>query len=903
MSLLYNEKNEISKSYLKLEIYKSQICQSIKAPLPYGLCILFDDFPEKYIEPITNENEIFKSSENKFIYYLNENDISQNKLFEKEFIINSYTTSIFIIKKNFASVKIPILYSKKDNKKQWFFLKDINDNICIKILISIEIYLENKIINNFKSNNSKNILKRNSETIKENKMYDKISNNNNLNNINYYNKKIINKSLVNNHNNTCIVTTNYNSNSGNSQLNITNNIYMKTINNNSNNINNLNITFPFNFSPIPIFGKSNSFFIETIKEKDNNKVHINQNSFKSLIDKKSKDTENKDLKLISENDGDSITINDNDNSDEIKTEIKNDILNNKEDLFDKINTLILKKKEEIKNNQQIYTDNYNNYLKEKKIIVKNGKILEKENEKIKNNIKIIEKSKQIYETKALNLNEYIMDFSKTLNRDVIQNELYEYERTIMENLNNISFAFNNIEYLKNQTKKRIYNKINNNKSMNKKKSHNSLYFHNKNKINNPIIAKKLNFENKSNRKIGKELYSNREINSFNTKNSPIYKLKEFNSKLSLSIPNSEKRNDEKKDNNNIDENNKTIKNYINKKKSNDNNFTKYNNKLRDYYYDTLDKKEYKKKASKSNLIKGKLKLKIPFNENSANNIETKYILTKNNFNKEFFSIKTNSINTNNISNKSINIKNKGKNKKISNLNSEKMKSDKFLFKNKCINNNYKKSYTIIDKKFISIENKSLNSTVHCKLSIDNNNLYKKKLNKKEKIKYDKKSFNNETLKNLNNYNNNYFKGKPILISNNNNSLGNESFLKNNFIDTEIDLNKKTIDNCSKTNLNNNKIIRRKTKNNTVKLKSNINGNESCKKKNVNFRKSLNTKGDIVILNIEKQNKQTIRDNEQNNNSKNIALTHIYAKPIGININSNYNDINKKNFIKNKNKDK
>ena len=903
MSLLYNEKNEISKSYLKLEIYKSQICQSIKAPLPYGLCILFDDFPEKYIEPITNENEIFKSSENKFIYYLNENDISQNKLFEKEFIINSYTTSIFIIKKNFASVKIPILYSKKDNKKQWFFLKDINDNICIKILISIEIYLENKIINNFKSNNSKNILKRNSETIKENKMYDKISNNNNLNNINYYNKKIINKSLVNNHNNTCIVTTNYNSNSGNSQLNITNNIYMKTINNNSNNINNLNITFPFNFSPIPIFGKSNSFFIETIKEKDNNKVHINQNSFKSLIDKKSKDTENKDLKLISENDGDSITINDNDNSDEIKTEIKNNILNNKEDLFDKINTLILKKKEEIKNNQQIYTDNYNNYLKEKKIIVKNGKILEKENEKIKNNIKIIEKSKQIYETKALNLNEYIMDFSKTLNRDVIQNELYEYERTIMENLNNISFAFNNIEYLKNQTKKRIYNKINNNKSMNKKKSHNSLYFHNKNKINNPIIAKKLNFENKSNRKIGKELYSNREINSFNKKNSPIYKLKEFNSKLSLSIPNSEKRNDEKKDNNNIDENNKTIKNYINKKKSNDNNFTKYNNKLRDYYYDTLDKKEYKKKASKSNLIKGKLKLKIPFNENSANNIETKYILTKNNFNKEFFSIKTNSINTNNISNKSINIKNKGKNKKISNLNSEKMKSDKFLFKNKCINNNYKKSYTIIDKKFISIENKSLNSTVHCKLSIDNNNLYKKKLNKKEKIKYDKKSFNNETLKNLNNYNNNYFKGKPILISNNNNSLGNESFLKNNFIDTEIDLNKKTIDNCSKTNLNNNKIIRRKTKNNTVKLKSNINGNESCKKKNVNFRKSLNTKGDIVILNIEKQNKQTIRDNEQNNNSKNIALTHIYAKPIGININSNYNDINKKNFIKNKNKDK
>ena len=885
-----DQENNVSKSYLKLEIYQSQLCHSIKPPLPYGLSILFDNFPVKYIEPITNENEIFNSSGNTFIYYLNENLISQNDLFEKEIIINSYTTSIFIIKKNFASVKIPILYTKNENKKQWFFLKDINDNICIKILISIEIYLGNKILNISKFNNSNNILKRNSETIKENKMYDKISHNNNINQINY-NKNIINNNLINNNNNnTCILTTNYNTNSGNSLLNITNNIYMKTINNNSNNINNLNITFPFNFSPIPIFGKSNSFFIETIKDKDNNKIHINQYSFKSLVDKNSKNTENEDLQLISENDCDSITINDNDiySDENMSDNNKKDILNNKDTLLETINNLISKKNEDIKNNQQIHSDNFNNFLKDKKLTGKFGKTLEKENEKIKNNIKIIEKSKQIYETKALNLNEYITDLSEQLNRNNIQNELDDYERNIFTNINSIYSSFNNIENLLHQSKKGIYNKNKNNnyKIINEKKSYDNFYSQNKiynqNKtFNNPIITKKLNFDSNSYRKIGTDLNSNREINRFNRKDSPInYKIKDFNSKLSLSITKSEKRKDNK--------------NMTNKKKVNDNNYKRYNNKLRDYYYDTLDKKELKKKPSKSNLIKGKLKLKIPFNDNSANNIETKYFITKKNYNKDHFSNKANSINNNNISNKSINIK-KGKNKKkLSNVNSQKIKSDKYLFKNKCINNNYKKSYTIIDKKYISIENKSLNSTINSKLSVDNNNLCKKKLDKKEKNNYNKKSFNNETLRNLNNYNNNYFKGKPILISNNNNSLGNDSFLKNNYNNTEIELNKRTIENCS----NNNKIIRRKGKNHTVKINVNINGNESYKK-NINFRNSLNVQRDILILNIDNKNKQNSRESNLFNNNKNIALTHIYSKPIGINLNTDYNDINNNYYIKNK----
>ena len=195
MSLSFNEKNISSQSYLKLEIYRSQICQNIKVPIPYGLSINFDDFPVKFIEPVKNENEIFKS-ENSFIYNLNDNNLLKNELIEKEFIINSYTTSIFILKKNFASVKIPILYSDKNNQKQWFFLKDLNDNICIKILISIEINIVNKIYKNLKSNNSNNILKQNSETIKENKSNKNKSNINYINAINHQKKKYKNKNII-----------------------------------------------------------------------------------------------------------------------------------------------------------------------------------------------------------------------------------------------------------------------------------------------------------------------------------------------------------------------------------------------------------------------------------------------------------------------------------------------------------------------------------------------------------------------------------------------------------------------------------------------------------------------------------------------------------------------------------
>ena len=806
MSLSFNGYNIASQSYFKLVIHQSQICKNIKVPIPYGLSIIFDDFPVKCIEPIKNENVILKSPQNEIIYNLNNSNLSKKELIEKEFIINSYTTSIFILKKNFASVKIPILYSDNNSQKQWFFLKDINENICIKILISIEIYIANEIFDNFNLNNEYNILKQNSETIKENRINKNI---NYINAMNHHNKGIKKKYSINNHN-TYIVSTNYNSSMGKSLLNITNNIYMKSTNNNSNNINNLNITFPLNFSPLTFFDENNSFFIDTIGQKKNNSNSIiqNKNSIKPL-NENNEILDKERLRLISENDLDSITIKDNDiYSDDLSN---NEMIDKNDNIIDEINKLFSMKNDGILRRQNEYSVNYNNYLKDKKNLAQKGRIMEKENENIKNNLKNIEKSKQIYENKTLNLNESLMNFSKSLYRENIQNELDEFDKVVMTNINNISCNLNNINIMKNFN--RIKNKINNKKN-------------NIDKI----------FINKNN---------NSNLNNNSHKSS---KLTEFN-KSNSNLSNSENINE---DNNKII-NNKIIKSYKNKNRIIDNRFKKCETKkncnlFRDFSY-ILNKKDSKKKCSKINLTKGKSKMKISFNENSVNNLEKKYLISKNNYNKEKLVLNSINISNNNIPNKNkiLNRNNNKTIKKLSNLNTKKLKNDKYLFKTNYFDYNYKKCNTSINKKIISLENQSLSGTINSKrsTSIEKNNLYKKKLTQKENINFNKKRFNNETFIKLSNNSN--FKEKLNFIYNNINSLGNDCLKKSELTEKELIL--KANDNKNP----NSKIIRRKTKNKTVKINFNININKSSKKK-TKFRNSLKLPGDEILLNLEKQNK-------------------------------------------------
>ena len=951
MSSSFTEKQGTSKSYIKLEIFQSQICQNIKLSLPYGLSISFENFPEKYIEPIKNENEFLKSLENQFIYYLNNNNLTQDDLIGKEFIINSYSTSIFMVKKNFASVKIPILYSKKNNEKKWFFLKDLKDNICIKILVSIEISLLQKTKEYYYINCPNNILKENSETIKENKMdiYNKSSNNSNEIN---HKKNNSNKYLINNFN-TYLGSTNFNSISGNSFINITNNVFMKTINNTSNlNLNDMNITFPFNFSPIPVCGKNNSFFIGTKRETIKNE-NINSYISNDLFNKKyfkNKDNninikKNKieDLKLITENECDSLTINNNDiGSEELSN---NEILSNNkiqeknDNLFEKINDLITMKNEEILDYQLVCSNNYNNYLKAKGNTAKNIKIIDKENEKFKNKIKNIEKSKQIYEARALNLNENMISYTKNLNRKKIQNELDDYERLIMINLNNINLGLNNIENELTH-KNNINDYINNNKRKsiiieNKEKppqknttKKSKLYsFEVNSKIEltslnrtifTPKYIKKLSFPNQLNAKISNKINSNRKSQKFNKKYSPInYKLKEFNTKLNLSISNSDHINEENNYNNNIINN--AIKSYINKNIINNNKYKnhiqkKYSNIFKDYKSDTFGRKEYKKKPSKSNLIRGNIKLKIEnsnINPEASLNYQYKHALSNNNWNEEALAARIKSKKTysnNKISNKTININSIIKiKKKLCNTNCNKIKSNKYLFISKYLNNNYKNSNTSLDENLFSIENKYSYNTINTQPSLDKNNTSKRKINKDE-LNYKQKSFNNERLKNLYSYNKNYFRGKPILISNHSNYIGDNYSFKINHFNTDYNLSKRTIDACPKANktINSTRIIRRKMKTNTVKskLKININSNESNKKKNTKFRNSLIIPGDIFLSNSQKQNKRNGREKYRINSKNFITLTHTYSKLIGININNknNKNDlyyINGKNIGKQK----
>ena len=98
--------------------------------------------------------------------------MNNDNLLSKEFIINSYIISAFILKKNFASVKIPLISYKNDKnqkiKKEWYFLKDINNNICIQLLLSIDINIPNRNIQTNKFNMKNNILFQNNKTIKEN---------------------------------------------------------------------------------------------------------------------------------------------------------------------------------------------------------------------------------------------------------------------------------------------------------------------------------------------------------------------------------------------------------------------------------------------------------------------------------------------------------------------------------------------------------------------------------------------------------------------------------------------------------------------------------------------------------------------------------------------------------------
>ena len=481
MSLSYIENKEVDKRpYIKLIIYESQICENINVPMPYGLSISFNNNTKQFIEKINSDNEILKPPENTFIYYLDKIDFNNQNL---EFVITSYTTSIFFLKKNFASSKIQIQSNNLNNiEKTCFFLKDINNNICIKLLISIEINIPNekKKENKIKTINN-NILCNNNKIIYENKIKNKSRSNTNH--------------LINNPN-TYLISTNYNSSRGNSLLNLTNNIY--NINSNKN----LNLSFPINLSPIMLIGKSNSFFIDSKnKQMENNMKIINNNLLYS------KSLKSKEEKNPLTNDDDSLIINDNENDFELIEE--NDKDNDRKNIIEyNLNELINIKKNE---------------LDKKGFNKKNN---DKYRQEIYDEINIYEKI-------------YILNINNIYNENKIIEEKLVSKKQIRKNSNSNS----NMDIIT-PRKAESYNKINLYERINKKTKKGILCL-NKTIPHNQMYIKKLNLPNK-NKNIKNYINSGRKLNNkkYTPIN---YKYKKFNRKLSTSasnISNNEKMNND-----------------------------------------------------------------------------------------------------------------------------------------------------------------------------------------------------------------------------------------------------------------------------------------------------------------------------------------------------------------------
>ena len=725
MSLSFSENKDSLKSYIKLEIHESQICPEMNVPLPYGINISLGNLQEKNIEPINKEKEVFQTPINQFIYYFDKNNFDYNNLLDKEIIINSYTTSIFILKKNFASVKIPFSLNKNDIiKKQWYNLKDINNKVCIKLLLSVYVNISNNQIKENKFELTNDILYKNNKTINENKKF--------------YISRANTNYLLNNHNN-YLISTNYNSSNGNSLLTLTNNIY------NANN--NLNTSLPINLSPITFVGKTNSFFIDSKNKQMENNLNIINNNLLYQI------KANEENNLIKKEE-DSIIVNDN----EI-TEVEENN-NNKIDGIKKeensINNLINKKINQLDKNLTLNDFNKENYFKIKKDMTKNTQTLEKEKTKYKNGIKYLEKSKEKYELKIIKLNENLQLTEEYEYRKNIQKELDNYEKSFFQNINFISNINNNLDKLlftKRKDKKKI-----NNLTPKKAESFNDINIieKEKNKIkkgitslnktipHNPLFIKKLNFQNKK-EKICNIINSGREIN--NKKETPInYKFKKFNRKLSTSTSN-------------ISNSENETKNTILKTEGKEKKKSINNGSINVSKFKKIDKINIKRKSLK---IDGNLK--IPFNEiinnkknDSCTNTLNKYSFVKINLNK----IKKNSTITNNKKYSDCNI-NKSNIQKIKTIETD--ANTKYNRPN-CF---HKISLITVDKNFLSIENISPNNNNINKTALSKiNNIGKKKLKLADKMKFNNNNKKNLNIDNFKGFKFNFYKGNTMFIKTSN----------------------------------------------------------------------------------------------------------------------------------------
>lgn len=478
MSLLSLKKNEKSTAYIKLILYQSQLTQNsktIKNVFPYFISIQFNKRPEKLISPINNVNQVFNISKTKYKYFIRKNE---QKVIIK---ISCYTKTFYLMKKNIASEIIEIKDIKNfnscdKNSKKWYYLKNKNCEIIIKLLISIDLcYIEN-ISNNFFDNINNNYYDTftNTETGFE-------SNNMTVNkpesiniHINSFNNKNLN--IITNN----IYLTNYNYISLNDSLK---SFYHTKIIKNKNNINKQKVINKKTYNDKILFSntiKKRKVLIEKVINNKNKQSVINSNLF-SYVEKI--------IKTI------------------------------KQKFYLKLKNLE-KQKENLRNEESEYIKKENNFNEEKI--------------KFHNEIKSYDKSKEIYENNYLDLNINFNKFENNLYRTDIQNDINKYEKEVL-NINNIPINYYNYneimleKKLKNNIlgifpieckKKNLENKMHNNNFINNQR----YSFESNGKTNSIYLLRKSGISNKiynNNISDNKDNYISNNINTENNFNEDI----------------------------------------------------------------------------------------------------------------------------------------------------------------------------------------------------------------------------------------------------------------------------------------------------------------------------------------------------------------------------------------------
>ena len=504
MSSLSGGTKEINASYINLILYQSQLCENslnLKNIFPYGISIQFDNNPEKFIEPIENINEIFSSSQNDFKYYINNNH-SQKHLIK----INCFTKSVFIIKNKFASIKIAVNANninkndKEKRVKKWYYLKNNNGEVIIKILLSIDIITIRNISNNSGNYNNKIFLQN------ENDLDNNISINK-PNNINIHFNSISNNNLNCIPSSTYMSTSHYISSSNHS------------LKSSSTKTNNSNLSIPI--------------------------INNNNNLLSSIIEK-----------------DDSMTYYENDTTNEKFGELlSNNILISIQNLFKKTNQKIFLKYKNLTQKKQILGKEENNYFKnkkfleEKKINLKNNtKIFETKRQIYENNFLDLTENYKKYENNIYksniekDLNAYDTDILLNINNMCINQQNLE-EIFLEEKMTKNYFGLYTMNKNIKENEKSAINNLYNSKgySFESNNYKNSLYLYGNGGNSNKVLFN-IMFDNRS-------IYTYN--NNFIIKPSPIsFKYRQINKELSVSISDSKSHSAEK--NNKIDNDKKRL---------------------------------------------------------------------------------------------------------------------------------------------------------------------------------------------------------------------------------------------------------------------------------------------------------------------------------------------------------